>query len=409
MGIGIEKINVYGGSLVLDIEKLALARGRDVKFFKEELMLDSKSQLVDYEDVITMAVNAAKPIISEKDKEDIELCIFATESGLDYCKSNSSYVCKFLGLNSNVRNFEIKNACYAATCAVQMAISWIASKVAPGKKALVVSSDINYDHQGRIGEEVPAVGAVAILLSDTPKVVEYELGKNGYYTFECSDYARPTSTYDIINGEESLYAYLECADGAWQHYKSVVGNKIDFNSYFKRVVYHTPFGGLVRMAHSNILKENYRRIKKSEINANFEEKVLKSFKIPKSVGNTYSSTVYTSLVSLLMEDEDIKPGDRIGIFSYGSGACAEFYSAIVLPEAKEYIKSLKIDEHLNSRYQLSIEEFDWLARKRSSHADQATFCTDMDYPNGWYQKYYKGKGLLVLKSVKNFIREYQWS
>jgi 3-hydroxy-3-methylglutaryl CoA synthase len=35
MGIGIEKINVYGGSLVLDIEKLAIARGRDVKFFKE--------------------------------------------------------------------------------------------------------------------------------------------------------------------------------------------------------------------------------------------------------------------------------------------------------------------------------------------------------------------------------------
>ena len=51
-------------------------------------MLDSKSQLVDYEDVITMAVNAAKPIITEEDKKDIELCIFATESGLDFCKTN---------------------------------------------------------------------------------------------------------------------------------------------------------------------------------------------------------------------------------------------------------------------------------------------------------------------------------
>ena len=151
MKIGIEKINVYAGSLVLDIEKLAIARNRDVKFFKEELMLDSKSQNVDYEDVITMAVNAAKPIISEQDKEDIELCIFATESGLDYCKTNSTYVCKYLGLKPQVRNFEIKNACYAATCAIQMAIGWIASGVAPGKKALIVSSDINYDHESRIG------------------------------------------------------------------------------------------------------------------------------------------------------------------------------------------------------------------------------------------------------------------
>ncbi len=80
MGIGIEKINLYAGSLVLDIEKLAKARNRDVDFFKNDLMIEQKSQNVDYEDVITMAVNAAKPIISEQDKKDIELCIFATES-----------------------------------------------------------------------------------------------------------------------------------------------------------------------------------------------------------------------------------------------------------------------------------------------------------------------------------------
>jgi len=408
MGIGIEKINVYAGSLVLDIEKLAVARNRDVKFFKEELMLDSKSQLVDYEDVITMAVNAAKPIITEEDKKDIELCIFATESGLDYCKTNSTYVCKFLGLKPQVRNFEVKNACYAATCAVQMAIGWIAA-VAPGKKALIVSSDINYDHEGRRGEEVPAVGAVAMLISDKPNVVEYEIGKNGYYTFECTDYARPTSTYDIINGEESLYAYLDCADGAWEHYKKVVGQNLDFNSYFKRVVYHTPFGGLVKLAHGNILKENYPGIKKSEIMKNFEEKVLKSFKIPRLVGNTYSSTVYTSLVSLLMDDDDVKPGDRIGLYSYGSGSCAEFYSAIVLPGAKEYIKSLKLNDHLNIRYQLTVDEFDNLSRKRSSHADQPTFETDMEYPKGWFNKYYKGKNLLIFKGAKDYIRKYEWS
>jgi 3-hydroxy-3-methylglutaryl CoA synthase len=409
MGIGIERINVYAGSLVLDIEKLAIARDRDVKFFKEELMLDSKSQNVDYEDVITMAVNAALPIMTEEDKEDIEMVIFATESGLDFCKTNSTYVCRYLGLKPQVRNFEIKNACYAATCAIQMAIGWIASGVAPGKKVLIVSSDINYDHEGRRGEEVPAIGAVAMVISDQPKVVEYELGKNGYYTFECTDYARPTSTYDIINGEESLYAYLDCADGAWEHYKKVVGGDLDFNSYFKRVVYHTPFGGLVRLAHGNILKENYPGIKRKEIRANFEEKVLKSFKIPRSVGNTYSSTVYTGLVSLLLDDDDVQPGDRIGIFSYGSGSCAEFYSAIVLPGAKEYIKSLGIDDHLDARYELTVEEFDTLARKRSSHAEQPNFETDMDYPKGWFDKYYKGKKKLIFKGVKDWIRQYEWS
>ncbi len=171
MKVGIEKINVYAGSLVLDIAKLAIARGRDVDYFKNELMLDSKSQNVDYEDVITMAVNAAKPIISEQDKKDIGMCIFATESALDFCKPNSTYVCHYLGLNPNVRNFEVKNACYAGTCAVQMALNYVASGVAPGKKVLVVSSDINYDHAGRKGEEVPAIGACAMIISDNPQIV----------------------------------------------------------------------------------------------------------------------------------------------------------------------------------------------------------------------------------------------
>ncbi len=409
MGIGIEKINLYAGSLVLDIEKLAAARERDVNYFKNELLIDKKSQLVDYEDVITMAVNAAKPIISEQDKEDIELVIFATESGLDYCKSNSTYVCRYLGLKSEVRNFEIKNACYAATCAVQMAIGWIASGVAPGKKALVVSSDINYDHEGRSGEEVPAVGAVAMVISDTPKIIEYELGKNGYFTFECTDYARPTATWDIINPQESLYAYLDCFEGAWAHYKKKFDYEFNLNEHFKRIIYHTPFGGLVKMAHTRMLKDMYEGIKKKEILAHFEEKVGKSLKIPKAVGNTYSSTVYTCLMGLILEDDVIEPGDRIGIFSYGSGSCAEFYSAILLPEAKKTIQSIGIDDHLNARYELSIDEFDTLSRMRSSHAEKPTFETNLAYPKGWFDEYYKGKKYLVLRGATDFIRKYEWS
>jgi hydroxymethylglutaryl-CoA synthase len=408
MAIGIEKMNLYAGSLVLDIEKLAIARNRDPEYFKNELIIDKKSQNVDYEDVITMAVNAAKPIISEQDKEDIELCIFATESGLDFCKPNSTYVCRYLDLKPQVRNFEVKFACYAATCAIQMAVSWIASGVAPGKKALIISSDINYDHEGRKGEEVPAIGAVAIIVSDQPKIIEYEIGKSGYFTFECTDYARPTATWDIIHGEESLYAYLDCLEGCWQHYKTKVGN-IDFNTYFKRVIYHTPFGGLVKMAHGQILQDMYGSMKKSAIKANFQEKVEKSFKIPKAVGNTYSSTVYTCLMGLILEDDDLKPGDRIGIYSFGSGAGAEFYSALLMPQAKETIKALDIDGHLNSRYELSIDEFDTLSQMRSAHAEKPDFKTDLTYPAGWYDKYYKNKGLLILKGSKEFIREYEWS
>ena len=135
----------------------------------------------------------------------------------------------------------------------------------------------------------------------------------------------------------------------------------------------------------------------------------KFLKIPKAVGNTYSSTVYTCLMGLILEDEDLKAGDRIGIYSYGSGACAEFYSARVLPGARAYMQSVGIDDHLNNRYDLSIEEFDALARKRSSHAEKPTFETDLDYPKGWFDKYYKGNKYLIFKGAEDFIRKYEWS
>ena len=88
---------------------------------------------------------------------------------------------------------------------------------------------------------------------------------------------------------------------------------------------------------------------------------------------------------------------------------AEFYSAIVLPGARDYIKTLGIDEHLDARYDLSIDEFDTLARKRSSHAEKETYETDLNYPAGWFEKYYKDKGLLIFKGAKDFIRKYEWS
>jgi hydroxymethylglutaryl-CoA synthase len=409
MKIGIEKINMNSGSLVLDVEELALARNKDPKYIKEQLMIHKKSQNVDFEDVITLAVNAAKAIISEKDKEDIEMCIFATESGLDYCKSNSTYVCRYLGLKANVRNFEIKNACYATTCAVQMAISWVASQVSPGKKVLVVSSDVDYAAVGRPTEEGPAVGAVAMLISDQPKIVAFELGKNGHYTFECTDYARPTSTIDVLSGEESVYAYLECVDGAWNHYRQKIGSNIDPRTYFKRMIYHTPVGGVVKIAHRNLLKTHDPSMKKKETEIDFKARVEKSFFMSKEVGHTYSSSIYMCLLSLLLEDQEVKEGDRLAFFSYGSGCCAEFFSAIILPEAREIIKGLKLHEYLQSRYKLTVEEFDYLAGKRMSVSDQPSFETQIDYPAGWYDKYYKGKGLLTFRGRENFIRKYEWS
>ena len=110
-----------------------------------------------FEDVVTLAVNAAMPMLTAADREAIRLLIVATESSPDQEKPVSSWVHHFLGLRSDCRNFEVKHACYGATGALQVAIGWLMSAADPGAKALI----INADHAliGLDGPQEPVLGA----------------------------------------------------------------------------------------------------------------------------------------------------------------------------------------------------------------------------------------------------------
>ncbi|MGZ4060703.1 MAG: hydroxymethylglutaryl-CoA synthase family protein, partial [Bacteroidia bacterium] len=124
---GIEKIRVYPTALQLDLEVLAKERGYDVAHMKKELMVEKRGVNPPWEDTVTMAVNAAKPMLSQEDIDSIGLLILATETGLDHEKSLSSWVFHYLGLPSACRHFEVKIACYSGTAALKMAVSWLSS------------------------------------------------------------------------------------------------------------------------------------------------------------------------------------------------------------------------------------------------------------------------------------------
>ena len=135
--VGIEAMNVYGGVAYLDIRELFEARGLDLERF-DNLMMEKKSVGLPCEDPITNGVNAAKPIIdalSEEERNQIELFITSTESGVDFGKSLSTYIHDYLGLSRHCRLFEVKQACYGGTAALQMAINTVAANGNPSAKA----------------------------------------------------------------------------------------------------------------------------------------------------------------------------------------------------------------------------------------------------------------------------------
>lgn len=136
-------VNVYCGSSYVCVNELLHARGLD-KERTENLMMKNKSVGLPCEDAVTHGVNAGKKIVdqlSPEEKKNIEMVITSSESGIDFAKSISTYVHEYLGLNRNCRLFEMKQACYASTAALNLAVSYVASGNSPRAKVLVIATD----------------------------------------------------------------------------------------------------------------------------------------------------------------------------------------------------------------------------------------------------------------------------
>ncbi len=201
--IGIEAMNAFSGSAFLDVNELAIYRKLDSQRFTN-LLMKEKTVALPYEDPITFGVNAAKPVVdrlNQQEKDRIELVITSTESSFDFGKSMSTYFHHYLGLNRNCRLFELKNACYSGVAGLQMAISFVLSQASPGAKALVIATDIArfmVEKGSKISaaewsfaEPSSGAGAVAMLVSENPKVFQADIGANGYYGYEVMDTCRP--------------------------------------------------------------------------------------------------------------------------------------------------------------------------------------------------------------------------
>ena len=408
--VGIEAINFYGGATHIDVKTIFKERNLDFERF-DNLMMHKKSVGLPCEDPVTNAVNAAKPIVdqlSAEEKDQIDMIITSTESGLDFGKSLSTYIHDYLGLNRNVRLFEVKQACYGCTAAFQMALSFVAAQVSPGSKVLVIGSDIaRAAARHTYAEPSQATGAVALLVGENPKIFTVDLGANGYYGYEVMDTCRPLPEIETGNPDLSLLSYLDCLKGSFQEYVNRVSD-VDFMASFDFLSFHTPFAGMVKGAHRMLIRDMYKK-KPTEIEEDFNKRIVPSLTYCTEVGNVYSATLYLALCGLV--DSACYTGQkRVGMYSYGSGCSSEFYSGIIDDGSKRCLAKMDIKGNLDRRYLLSMEEYDqildlnmeWIFGIQDKETDIAPY-------RHIYDAFFKDRGLLVLKKANNFHREYFWS
>jgi hydroxymethylglutaryl-CoA synthase len=404
--IGIENIGIYPCSLALGMPVLCAARNHDPADIRDSMMIDERSLNPLWEDPVTMAVNAARLVINDSNRKKVELLIVASESGVDQEKPMSTWVHRYLDLTPHCRNFEVKHACYGGTAAVQMAASWIAG-VSHDAKALVVTTDQSRMHLGKPWEYVLGAGASAVLISKDPQLVEIEVGKSGYWTYEISDLTRPTLTVETGNSETSLISYIDALEMAYNHYCERTGEH-DFDANFKKNIYHAPFGGMAWRAHRTLLRHG-TPMTKNEMWSHFQKKSAGALRYLRKMGATYSSSTFIGLMGLLASSTDIEAGDPISMFSYGSGSCAEFYSVRACPDAHYLAAASNLEGQLNARRLVTVGEYEELERCRTVLVEKGNYETIDASLDNWYESNYRRKHLLVFTGMKDYYRQYAWS
>lgn len=405
--IGIDAIGVYPCALSLDIGDLCEARGLDTANVRDRLLCHERSVMGPHEDVVTLAVNAARPMLTPDDIDAVRLLVVATESGPDQEKPVSSWVHHFLGLRPDCRNFEVKHACYGATGAMHLAAGWLASGLDPGAKALVINADHALRHDGGPEEAVLGAAGVALLLSHEPRLARFDLGWNGVYAHEVADIFRPAPGVETGDADESLLSYLDGVELAYDAYVRRVGRPIDFDRFFAANVYHVPFGGLSQRAHLRLARRELG-LTKAAAEAHWVRKSEASLTFNRRTGGIYGGATFLALAGLV-DGGAVGAGDRVGIYSYGSGSCAEFYSVTIAEGAGNAVRRAGIGAQLDARRRLSIAEYDACEQSLAAAICARDYTPPAGVVEGLLASHYDGRGRLVFGGIRNYYREYAWS
>lgn len=351
MKVGIDLIHFATADYYLGLDTFAAEKHIDVEKFTIGIGQEKMSIAPPDEDVVSLAAKAAAPLLEKIQTNEISAVLFATETGVDQSKSAGAFLHGLLGLSNRCRVIELKHACYAGAAALQMSTSMVRAN--PKEKILVIAADIAKYDVDTSGEATQGCGAVAMLVTESPRIIEIEPG-SGFYTDDVMDFWRPNHrTTALVDGKYSTKVYLSSLKHAWEHFTEQTNRSFDDIDYF---CYHIPFTKMAEKAHKTLVKKVGAKLTQTQIDA----QTLPSQLYNRIVGNSYSASLFVGFISLL-DNIDSRlhnlEGKRVSFFSYGSGCVAEFFTGVIQPG---YQKVLMTDAHktqIAKRQPLNYQEY----------------------------------------------------
>ncbi len=344
---GIVGYGAYVPKFRIKVEEIAKVWGEDAESIKSGLGITEKSVPGIDEDSATIAVEAARRAVRHAgiDAKEIGAVYVGSESPPYAVKPTASIVVEAINASNSSMAADLEFACKAGTDGMQIINAEVDSGMI--KYGMAIGSDTSQGRPGDALEYTASAGGAAYIIGKDKNEVIADIIKTVSYVTDTPDFwrregARYPSHGGRFTGEPAYFKHIINATNLLFEQTGLKP------SDFAYAVFHQPNGKYP----SAVAKQ-----------LGFTEEQIKYGLLTPRIGNTYSGA---SLIGLAATLDVAKPGDKILVTSFGSGAGSDSFALEVKEPIEE--KRKRMQETVESMISNGKIYLDYAAYLRNRNA-----------------------------------------
>lgn len=300
------------------------------------------------EDTATMSIEAARNALARAaiDPQQIRAVWVGSESHPYAVKPTGTIVAEAIGATPGVLAADWQFACKAGTEAMQAGIGFVGSGMAD--YVMAIGMDTAQGRPGDALEYTAGAGGAAYLLGPADQALAI-IQRTLSYVSDTTDFWRRPSTHypshaERFSGDPGYFGHVVPA--AEQMMAEMQTKPADYDY----VVFHQPNPKFPTRALEDL---------------GFKPAQWKTGLLVPEIGNTYAGSAMIGLTAVL---DEVQPGQRILMVSYGSGAGSDAFELLVterIVDAKQRAPATR--DYIKRRVQIDYAQYVRMRRKLASH------------------------------------------
>jgi len=316
MDVGIVSYGAYIPRFRIKPEEIGRIWGVDGKGMGKGLMVYQKSVPGVDEDVVTISTEAARDMMArvpDVNPKDIGAVYVGSESHPYAVKPTATIVAEAIEATPAMTAADMEFACKAGTAGIQVCMGLVGSGMM--KYGVAIGADTSQGAPGDALEYSASAGGAAFLIGKEKVIAK--INKTMSFTTDTPDFwRREGQPYPLHGGRfTGDPAYFKHITSAAKMLLNEMGTKPED---YQHAIFHQPNGKFPTRVAGML---------------GFAPEQIETGLLTPNIGNTYSGAVPLGLAAVL---DKAKPGDRIFVTSYGSGAGSDSFDITVTDEIKNF-------------------------------------------------------------------------